>query len=146
MPQDGLNSAAFVDQDDMEGDIFDSSYDAYGVGASFSTEGLPLQPQHSDFSTHSELYPLDTSVYTHGLPLSSSGFEYSPVADQHQHGVASSLMSLDTHDYTSPVSSTATLTQGALYGDNQVLPTATMLSARDDLHEMSFDIAFSVSH
>jgi len=148
MPQDG--SIGVTDHDDMDGEHYDRHYDIIAAGSHFSTDQLYLQHQHEGFSAQPELFPHDSTVYLpptmHSFPISSSAFEYSAGAGQQQHGMASPLMSLDSHGFTSPVSSTATLTQSALYGDCQILPATAMMHSRDDLAEMSFDMTFAAAH
>lgn len=142
-----------MDVEDMDGDAYDGQYDNpfAGVGTSFPADHLQgIDPSYNslngelgapagDLFQSDGLYP-GTSV--HGLPISSSGFEYNSSAEQHQQqNMASSAMSLDGHGYTSPVSSTATLTQAGILGDHSIIPTAPMHMSRDDL-DLSFDMMF----
>jgi len=156
LAHDGLDPSGAVDSEDLEGELYDNQYDmAYsGVGGSFSNEHLPgldhsLQSLHGDLGSHAtDLYPVDTSMYSSsalgGVPISSSGFDFSASSDQHHpHGMSSSMMSLDSHGYTSPVSSTATLTQNGLFGDHQIHPASAMHASRDDLPDLSFDLTFA---
>ncbi|KAK4163098.1 hypothetical protein QBC43DRAFT_70535 [Cladorrhinum sp. PSN259] len=145
--QDGNDDP--MDGEDMEVELPESAYvqqpgmavsDAYnmaaimGVGAGFSQDlnavdhsihGLP-----GDFGP---IYSLGASI--HGLPISSSGFASSvDQAHQAQHSIDTSMMGLNpVHGYTSPVSSTATITQG-LFSD---------LAGMSDISEMSFDLTFT---
>ncbi|KAK1825601.1 hypothetical protein QBC39DRAFT_377269 [Podospora conica] len=136
MPQDGPTGV--TDHDDMDGEQY---YEINAAGSNFSTDHLYVQHQAGGFSAPPELFSLDSTMYVpstlQGFPISSAGFEYSAGADQHQHDMllSSSQMSLDSRGYTSPVSSTATLTQTAFYGGRQPLHSRNM----DD---MPFDLAF----
>lgn len=114
---DSYNMAAFV-----------------GVGAGFSQDLDVVDPSmHSLPGELGPMYPLDSSGL-HGLPISSSGFAYSMDQDHHaQQNIAPVMMSIDGRSYTSPVSSSATITQG-LFSD---------LAGMSDISEMSFDLTFS---
>ncbi|KAL2160721.1 hypothetical protein VTH06DRAFT_918 [Thermothelomyces fergusii] len=88
------------------------------------------------------------------VPLSSAGFDYENVADpstqqqQQQNAAASSSMSSwlvggnSSHGYTSPVSSTATLTQASAYLE-QLLPPAHMRVSCDNVPDLPFDLAIA---
>ncbi|KAL2148909.1 hypothetical protein VTH82DRAFT_1595 [Thermothelomyces myriococcoides] len=91
------------------------------------------------------------------VPLSSAGFDYENPTDrsaqqqqqqQQQHMTACSSMpsslvgGSSSHGYTSPVSSTATLTQANTYMD-QLLPPAHMQTSRDNVPDLSFDLAIA---
>jgi len=76
-----------------------------------------------------------------GMPISSAGFDYRNAELNVQQNMAASLMSLDNHGYTSPVSSTATLTQAGVYMD-QLLPPGNMQPSRDDMDDLPFDLTF----
>ncbi|KAK4443996.1 hypothetical protein QBC34DRAFT_196194 [Podospora aff. communis PSN243] len=133
--QDGADGAA--DAEELEGDMYDNQYD---IGFNDPLQSIDPSLQGTD------MY-MDPSMYTSsamGGPISSSGFDFA-TSDQQQHGMSSSMMSLDSH-YTSPVSSTATLTQNAMFGDHQMLSASTMHATRDDLPDMTFDMAFAVGH
>jgi hypothetical protein len=78
----------------------------------------------------------------HALPISSAGFDYRNAEPSTQQSMAASMMSLDSHGYTSPVSSTATITQAGAYMD-QLLPSTTMQGSRDDLADLPFDLTFT---
>ncbi|KAK4228121.1 hypothetical protein QBC38DRAFT_168829 [Podospora fimiseda] len=139
-----------VEGEDMETDAGEPEYahqtgipasDTYnltafvGVGAAFSQDlaaaDSSIQTLSGDFGS---MYTLETSGI-HGLPISSSGFSYSLDHDnQAQQTMVSSIMSMDTpHGYTSPVSSTATITQG-IFSD---------FTGMSDISEMSFDLTFT---
>lgn len=161
---DGSDSVGQVEQEDIDNELGAQAYgvppnllgmDAYsnmavyaglggGFGQDLSSQGL----QGELGSQLSDLYPLDTSVFAasfHGLPISSAGFGDCGPSQGHQlqQGMpSSSMMSIDTSNYTSPVSSTATLTQAGMFV-NDMLPPA-MMHTRDDLHDMPFDLAFPV--
>ena len=123
---EGIDQSDAVDAEELEAELYGSQqYMAFaGVGTGFSGDhfhGLD-QDLHGDMGSHpADLYTLDTSLYPQadlsGLPISPSGFDFSPASEQPHHGLASSMMNLDGHSYTSPVSSTATLTQNGLCGD-----------------------------
>jgi hypothetical protein len=117
-----------------------------GVGESFDRVIDLTGPSfHGDLQLP-ELFPLDSPVFpassTQGLPISSSGFDYRNSDMSTQQTMAASLMSVDSHGYTSPVSSTATITQTGGYMD-QMLPQAGV--PRDDLAEMGFDLTFATA-
>jgi hypothetical protein len=138
LDHDGVESSA-VDHEDLEGDLYENHYD---MGFN---DHLQVDPSLQA----GDLYGIDpSSMYTSsslgGVPISSAGFDFSGSSDQHhQHAMSSSMMSLGSHGYASPVSSTATLTQNGMFGDHQILPTS-MHAARDDLPDMSFDMTFAV--
>ncbi|KAK0719017.1 hypothetical protein B0T21DRAFT_395953 [Apiosordaria backusii] len=161
---DGNESVGAVEQEDIDNELGVQTHgmtpnflgmDAYsnmavyaGLGGGFSQDA-PCHGLTTEVGSQlSDLYPLDTSVFgapLHGLPISSAGFvDYgSSQAHQLQQGMpSSSMMSIDTSSYTSPVSSTATLTQAGMFV-NDMLPPA-MMHTRDDLHDMPFDLAFPV--
>ncbi|KAL2196970.1 hypothetical protein P885DRAFT_36271 [Corynascus similis CBS 632.67] len=98
------------------------------------------------------------------MPISSAGFDYRNNAEsniqQHEHQqqttAASSLMMVSgdnastlNHGYTSPVSSTATLTQAAVVSGagggymDQLLPSAYLQPSRDDMPDLTFDLTFA---
>lgn len=158
---DGVDSVGAVDQEDLDNELLDpmvygshpelgrDGYDMstafagvgggfpqdFDVDASYQTLQGELGPQNP------ELY-IDTSSFApHGLPISSSGFDLNPSSANSTHHMASSMMSLDSHSYTSPVSSTATITQAGVFGDH-MLAHPTLQLARDDLADMSFDLTF----
>jgi len=140
LADDGVESGGAMDSEEVEGDMYDNQYD---TGFNDHLQGLDPSLQGAD------LYGIGPSMYTSALsggPISSSGFDFGPSSDQHHPHGMSSMMSLDSHGYTSPVSSTATLTQHGMYGDHQMLPASAMHAARDDLTDMSFDMTFAVGH
>ncbi|KAK0613239.1 hypothetical protein B0T14DRAFT_437217, partial [Immersiella caudata] len=135
----GVDGAADAEELEGESDPYDNQYD---MGFNDPLQSIDTSLQGAD------MYGIDHSMYTSsvlgGVPISSSGFDFG-ASDQQQHGMSSSMMSLDSHGYTSPVSSTATLTQNAMFGDHQMLSTS-MHATRDDLPDMPFDMAFAVGH
>ncbi|KAK4196983.1 hypothetical protein QBC40DRAFT_108970 [Triangularia verruculosa] len=161
---DGTDSVGAVEQEDIDNELGAQAYgmapnlvgmDAYsnmavyaGLGGSFSQDASPHGLPSELGSQLSDLYPLDTSAFPasfHGLPISSASFaDYAASQGHHlQQGMPpSSMMSIDTSSYTSPVSSTATLTQAAMFADHMLPPA--MMHNRDDLHDMTFDLAFPV--
>jgi hypothetical protein len=164
--QDGNESVGFLDAEDLENELADTQYsqaglaigmgsDDYGmaafagVGGSFGHSvdaGPSFQSVQGELGSQlSELYRLNPGFQAspyHGLPISSAGFDYSrsPDVNMSQH-ISSSLMSIDSHGYTSPVSSAATITH-AVYSDHMHLP-ATMQVLGDDLAELPFDLTFT---
>ncbi|KAK4171760.1 hypothetical protein QBC36DRAFT_339366 [Triangularia setosa] len=161
---DGSDSVGQVEQEDIDNELGAQAYgvtpnllgmDAYsnmavyaGLGGGFSQDASSQGLQEELGSQLSDLYPLDTSVFAaslHGIPIPSARFvDYvSSQGHQLQQGMPpSSMMSIDTSNYTSPVSSTATITQAGMFA-NDMLPPA-MMHTRDDLHDMTFDLAFPV--
>ncbi|KAM7206004.1 hypothetical protein V8F33_000834 [Rhypophila sp. PSN 637] len=162
---DGVDSVGAPDQEDVDNELADAM--AYGsqtaLGVGLGQDGYDMATAYTgggfsqDFdvtasyqnlqgelgSKNPELY-IDTSSYIgphvqHGMPIfSSSSFDLSSSSSHPaQHHMASSMMSIDSHSYTSPVSSTATITQTGGFGDHMI--------HRDDL-DMSFDLAFAVSN
>ncbi|KAK0642979.1 hypothetical protein B0T16DRAFT_174722 [Cercophora newfieldiana] len=136
--EDAVVDSGVMDPEELEGDIYENQYD---VGFNDHLQSLDPSLQTT------ELYGIDPSMYTtalSGVPISSSGFDFTSSDQHHQHGMSSSMMSLDSHGYTSPVSSTATLTQNGIFGDHQILSTSAMHAHRDDVPDMSFDMTFAV--
>jgi hypothetical protein len=162
---DGTESVGAVEAEDFENEFVNSQYSSQGgthltmgsaggfdmgafagVGESFDRVIDLTGPSfHGDLQLP-ELFPLDSPVFpassTQGLPISSSGFDYRNSDMSTQQTMAASLMSVDSHGYTSPVSSTATITQTGAYMD-QMLPQAGV--PRDDLAEMGFDLTFATA-
>ncbi|KAK3386720.1 hypothetical protein B0H63DRAFT_493395 [Podospora didyma] len=147
-----------ADAEDHDSDLYGGQYgvsDTYnmsdfaGVGGSFNNDldgvdASAFQSLQVDLSQHAELF-INTSMYAtpllpiHDLPISSSSFDYPS-----QHSIAPSMMSIDGHSYTSPVSSSgATITQSGIFGDHQMLPQSLMHGPRDDVADMSFDLTFA---
>jgi hypothetical protein len=157
-----------VDPEDAEDDYADTQYDQQvgipagmasqgfdvaafaGVGAAFGTAihmtgaSFPgeLDSPLSDIGRlNSAGFP---AVALQGMPISSAGFDYRHTdlsAHMQQHGMA---MSLDSHHgYTSPVSSTATITQVGVCSMDQILPQGVLHVPHDDLADMPFDMTFT---
>jgi len=148
LAQDGVDQSGAVDADEADGEMYDMAFDSHLQSLDPSLQGL-----HGHMGQQiAELYPMDASLYTSsalgGVPISPSGFEFGPSSEQqHQHGMAPSIMSLDSHGYTSPVSSTATLTQNGMFNDHHLLTTVSMHGSHPDLGDMSFDMTFgAVAH
>ncbi|KAK5657198.1 hypothetical protein OQA88_3256 [Cercophora sp. LCS_1] len=141
---DGLAS---LDHEELDGESYEYDMPTFsGVGGAF--QGFDsMQGLHGDMG-QGELYPLDTSAYPlpamGNAPLSSAstGFEYSGASDHQQ--IASSMMSVDSHGYTSPCSSNATLTQAGLF-EHHGLPVVSIPAVQNDLSDMTFDMAFAAS-
>jgi hypothetical protein len=166
---DGTESVGAVDPEDLETEVLDSQYssqpglpmtmssDAFGmsafagVGGGFSqTIDMTGASFQGDLDSQlSEMYRLDASAFPtsslQGVPISSAAFDYRNANLTTQQSMAASLMSQGSHGYTSPVSSTATITQAGVYMD-QILPHATMQAPRDDLGEMAFDLTFATAN
>lgn len=156
--QDITESNRATDPDDLDGELYESHYpphsgmgqDSYGVpytvGGDFTGDNLGLTIQGDMGSQAAELFPIDTSVYTtsvmQNMPISASEYNYSASSDQHHQHMASSMMSMESHGFTSPVSSTATITQSGLF-DHHILSTSPMHAARDDVADMSFELTFA---
>lgn len=170
----------------MTSDGFEATAAFAGMGEAFSGQTIDLTTFHGDLDAQlADMYrnthngggnnnPVptmftqpSTPAALHGMPLSSSGFDYragtventagtagQPL--QQQNGITSSIAALDGnsqgssqgqvqshgHGYTSPVSSTATVTQAAVYMD-QLLPPANLKPSRDDVADMPFDLTFT---
>lgn len=143
LTQDGADQSGAIDADDLDGEMYEMTFDNHLQSLDPSLQSLHGHMGHPG----SDLYPMDASLYgtsaLGGVPISSSGFEFGPSSEQHhQHGMASSMMSLDSHGYASPVSSTATLTQNGMFSDHHLLSTAGMHGSHPDLGDMSFDMTF----
>ena len=161
---DGAESVGAVDAEDYENEFADTQYSSQtpltmnsegfdmtafaGVGGGFGQAidmtGASFQ---GELDSHlSEMYPISSSVFPatnlQGLPISSAGFDYRNPELSVQQGIPASLMSLDSHGYISPVSSTATITQTGVYMD-QILPLGGMQAAGDDLADLPFDLTFT---
>jgi hypothetical protein len=115
-----------------------------GFGQSIDLTGASFQGDLD--SQLSDMYRLNNPVFSassmQGVPISSAGFDYRNAEASTQQSMAASLMSLDSHGYTSPVSSTATITQAGTYMD-QLLPSTTLQGSRDDLADLPFDLTFA---
>jgi hypothetical protein len=165
---DGAESIGAVDAEDLENEFADSQYSSQGglpirmasdgfdmaafagvgegFGQTIDLAGAGSFPGDLDLQL-SEMYRLNGAVFPasplQGLPISSAGFDYRNAGLSTQQTMAASLMSLDSHGYTSPVSSTATITQtGGVYMD-QILPQAAMQPSRDDVADLPFDLTFA---
>ncbi|KAM7208207.1 hypothetical protein V8F20_001487 [Naviculisporaceae sp. PSN 640] len=167
LDRDDVDSVGAPEQDEMDGELGEAmtycnqaslgvglGQDTYGMATAYAGGGFPqnfdgdisYQTLQGDLGSHPELY-IDTSSYVaaslQDMPISSSSFDFNPSSSHPtQHHMASSMMSIDSHSYTSPVSSTATITQGGVYGDHLI---ATQSMHRDDF-DMSFDMAFAVTN
>ncbi|KAK3315670.1 hypothetical protein B0H66DRAFT_628891 [Apodospora peruviana] len=124
-----------------------------GVGGGFNNDLDGVDPSYQSLQGDlgpqgaADLY-IDPSMYVSSSmrnmqPISSSGFDFHQ-SSSHQtqhHMPSSSMMSLDSHNYTSPVSSTATITQAGVFGE----PHIPSHLARSDLNldDMSFDLTFA---
>ncbi|KAK0705882.1 hypothetical protein B0T26DRAFT_655606 [Lasiosphaeria miniovina] len=149
----GVESVGCLDPEDIENELaydaeaslrclgpntYDMAAAFAGVGGGFAGDLDGIDPSFQSLqgdlgAQASDLY-INTSMYApsslHNMPISSSNFGY---PDQLQeHGMASSMMSMDSHAYTSPVSSAATITQNGVFVPH----------SRDELAEMSFDLTF----
>lgn len=145
MPQDGPTGAA--DHDHMDNEHYDLHYDINVAGSNFFTDSLFLQNQYGGFSAQAEFFAPGTGAMClpstmQNFPISPSVFGYAAGPGQQQHNTSSSL-GLDSRGYTSSTSSTATVTQGAIYGNRQIFPAPAMFHSGDDTDEMSFDMAFA---
>lgn len=161
---DSTESVGAVDAEDYENEYVDAQYGSEppaamgsegfdmtsfaGVGGGFDQ---PIDMTGASFSVDldsqmPEMYPISGQVFPatnlQGLPISSAGFDYRNQELNVQQGIPASLMSLDSHGYTSPVSSTATITQTGVYMD-QVLPLGPMPGPTDDLADLPFDLTFT---
>lgn len=167
LDRDDVESVGGLDQDDMDGEPGEAmtyghqtslgvglGQDTYGTATAYAGGGftqdfdgdISYQTLQGDLGSRPDLY-IDTTSYVatalQDMPISSSSFEFNPSSSHStQHHMASSMMSIDSHNYTSPVSSTATITQGGVYGDHMIAPQSMH---RDDF-DMSFDMAFSVTN
>ncbi len=137
-----------------------------GLGSGFDMASATFQGD-LDSQLTEFCYPgdavLDPSALQ-GLPLSSAGFDHlnaglgaaqlgsqlgSPLGTHlgthlgTQSVMGTSMMGLDGHSYTSPVSSTATITQPAAYNMDQLLPPGMLQLSPDDVPDMSFEMTFA---
>lgn len=162
---DGTESVGALDAEDFDNE-FDSQYSSQGgahlamgpngfdmaafagVGDSFDQAIDLTGPSFHNELQLSEMFPLDGPVFptssSQGIPISSSGFDYRNSDMSSQQTMAASMMSLDSHGYTSPVSSTATITQTGAFMD-QMMPQAGMQVPRDDLADLPFDLTFATA-
>ncbi|KAK4124699.1 hypothetical protein N657DRAFT_680633 [Parathielavia appendiculata] len=143
----------------MVPDGFDLAAAFAGVGGGFS-QTIDHLTGSSSFqgelnSQLAEVYPLsDGSAFSaastalQGLPISSAGFGDRTFDLGSQQSMAlPPLMGFDGHHgYTSPVSSTATITQAAagVYMD-QIPPHAVMQAQRDELADLPFELTFTTT-
>ncbi|KAK3293701.1 uncharacterized protein B0H64DRAFT_218674 [Chaetomium fimeti] len=158
---DGTESVGAVEPEDFENEFADShglpmqmAAEDYGMstfagvgegfGQAINLHGASFQGDLD--SQLSDMYRLNNPVFSassmQGVPISSAGFDYRNAEASTQQSMAASLMSLDSHGYTSPVSSTATITQAGTYMD-QLLPSTTLQGSRDDLADLPFDLTFA---
>ncbi|KAK1775411.1 hypothetical protein QBC45DRAFT_244782 [Copromyces sp. CBS 386.78] len=163
--QDGADSDGAVDPEDMENGLFDAQYVQVGfglapragvfdvatfagVGGSFQDlDGLNatgFQNLNGELGLQGSDLLMDAGMYVHqpmqSMPI-ASGFDFGTAQDapqQQQH-----MTSIDNHNYTSPVSSTATITQGGLSAEHQFLMAPAMQASQNDLPDMSFDLMFT---
>ncbi len=158
---DGPESVGAVDPEDAEDDFVDTRYgtqvgiplamgsDGFdmatfaGVGAAFGPAiNLTGASFHGELDSQlPDIYPGFPASALPVMPISSAGFDYRTSDLSVQPGMA---MSLDSHGYTSPVSSTATITQAGVCSLGQILPHTTLLTPHDDMAELPFDMAFPV--
>lgn len=155
-------SMGFNEHDEMDLSLADT-YDARMMNAAFSYEvsvnhvGGGFNPEMEaglDPSFNALHGDLAAYAMEHGMFASQAGiasaYDFSVPLGHHNsvgpHSMPAALMSMDGSDYTSPVSSTATVTPGtsAGYGDQHSYQT-TMSSAPDDMDELTFDLAFPPS-
>ncbi|KAK3898473.1 hypothetical protein C8A05DRAFT_47229 [Staphylotrichum tortipilum] len=135
-----------------------------GLGGGLDLAGASF---HGDLDSHlADLYYGSDAVLVdasalQGLPISSAGFDHlnpglpSPLGSQlgsplgtqlgTQPIMGAPMMGLDGHGYTSPVSSSATITQAAVYMD-QLLPPGVLQMAPDELAELPFDLTFATTN
>ncbi|KAK4150797.1 hypothetical protein C8A00DRAFT_45878 [Chaetomidium leptoderma] len=165
MDQDGAlcPDGAEIEADDHEDDFPDSQYHSQtgismpmgpggfdmttfaGVGQGFSqASDMAGASYHGELdSSLSEMYPHNAATFPapplQGVPISSAEFDYRNADLSTQQSITASLMSLNSHGYTSPVSSSATITQTGIYMDQ----FATMQPPRDELAELPFDLTFN---
>ncbi|KAJ4403299.1 hypothetical protein N0V85_005127 [Neurospora sp. IMI 360204] len=167
--QDGADSDGAIDPEDMENGLFDPQYvqagfglaprtgvfdvaTFAGVGGSFQDfDGLnatAFQNLNGELGLPSSDLLMDAGMYVH-QPMQSmptaSGFNFGTAQDapQQQHTLAPAMTSIANHNYTSPVSSTATVTQGGLSAEQQFLMAPAMQASQNDLPDMSFDLMFT---
>ncbi|KAH7625171.1 hypothetical protein B0T09DRAFT_66926 [Sordaria sp. MPI-SDFR-AT-0083] len=167
--QDGADSDGAVDLEDMENGLFDAQYvqagfglaprtgvfdvtTFAGVGGSFQNfDGLnatSFQSMNGELGLPGSDLLMDAGMYVHqpmqSMPI-ASGFDFGTAQDapQQQHTMPPAMTSIDNHNYTSPVSSTATITQGGLSAEHQFLMAPAMQASQNDLPDMSFDLMFT---
>ncbi|GAB1312648.1 hypothetical protein MFIFM68171_02858 [Madurella fahalii] len=155
---DGNESIGAVEPEDFENELADSygsrsglpvalDTDDFGmaafagVGGSFSHD---LDVSHPSFQNlQGEIEPALSDMYTpnpplfgassaQDFPISASGFDMS-----------SSVMSID--NYTSPVSSTATITQAGVAAYTDHMQSQPMQVSPDDLADLPFELTFTAA-
>lgn len=162
---DENESVGFLEAEELEGELADSQYtqlglaansDGFGmdvfagVGGGFNhgvDSGVSFRSDQGELGSQvSDMFRLNPDFHSspfHDVPISSAGFNYSrglePSMPPH---MASSLMSIDSHGYTSPVSSAATVTHAGGFADHMHL-APTMQALSDDLAELPFELTFT---
>ncbi|KAK1751080.1 hypothetical protein QBC47DRAFT_83925 [Echria macrotheca] len=147
---DALDMVAQMDREDLDGGVYDGPYDMAftAVGSGFPVDPLQgvdpsFQSLQGELAPTADMFSLDNIYQTSALgsaAISSANFDYCSSSEPQHQQLASSMMSLDSQ-YTSPVSSTATLTQTGLFNDHML--SAGPMHVRDDLHDMPFELAFA---
>lgn len=134
---DGLPT---LDHEDGEGEAFEPYDMAFSsVGGAFQSYDM-MQGLQADltYTLDGSVYPLPTMT---NAPISSA--DYSSASDRPQQ-MNSSMMGVESHGYTSPGSSNATLTQAGLF-EHHGLSIVAMPATQNDLSDLPFDMAFATS-
>jgi len=129
-----------------------------GVGGGFDMDAemspdMLFESFQGDLGSKSvpdNMYALDTTMFAAGsaaqdLPISSmSGVDFSSIMNLHstRHNLANVPMSLGGNSYTSPVSSTATITPTGLVEPH--MSQSSMPTSGGDLGDIPFDLAFQM--
>lgn len=169
--QDGADSDGAVDPEDMENQLFDPQYvqagfglapktgvfdipTFAGLGGSFQDfDGLDataFQNLNGELGLPNSDLLMDASMYVHhpmqAMPV-GSGFDFGTATNvpQQQHPMPPAMAGIDNHNYTSPVSANATITQGGLSAEHQFLMAQAMQPSQNDIADMSFDLMFTAS-
>lgn len=163
--QDGADSDGAADNEDMfdplfvqagfeltpRPEVFDVATFA-GVGGGFQDfDGLStigFQNLNGELGLPGSDLLMDAGMYVHqpmqAMPF-ASGFDFGTAQEtpQQKHSMPPAIKSIDNHNYTSPVSSSATITQGGLSAEHQFLMAPAMQASQNDLPDMSFDLMFT---
>ncbi|KAK3493474.1 hypothetical protein B0T13DRAFT_53021 [Neurospora crassa] len=170
--QDGADSDGGVDPEDTENGLFDAQYVQAGFGlaprtgvfdvAAFAGVGGSFQDfdalnattfpnVNGELGIPSSGLLMDAGLYVHQpihpMPI-ASGFDFgtapdAPQQQQQQHAMPPAMTSTDNHNYTSPVSSTTTITQVGLSAEHQFFMAPAMQASQNDVPDMSFDLMFT---
>ncbi|OIW25744.1 hypothetical protein CONLIGDRAFT_503274 [Coniochaeta ligniaria NRRL 30616] len=131
---------------------YDISVTGVGSGFTMSTDmgGAVDGSYHALQADLGGYGPMDPAMF---LASQSAGFDFAMPMAGHgliTQGLVSSTGAVDGSDYTSPVSSTATITpvnnNGGYLEQHQHMLPSSMQAAGDDISDMSFDMTFQMHH